>query len=154
MYYCASTVSLLSIITERLERLTAALLAASIVLGSLLLWIGIPVGGLWVAGELTTSTQAFLFAALGGVPLAMVAAGWLLYLLGARYEGLRDRGYGEPRARSSWLVAQSDESASSRRARGRSSLVDVCMAASATLALGLLLFWFFFAAEMKLAPMQ
>ena len=67
-----------------------AVLAVAIVLGSAALWIGIPLGGLWLAGELTTTAQGFLFATLGGIPLAMTAAAWLLYRVNDLYE--RSRG--------------------------------------------------------------
>jgi hypothetical protein len=61
---------------EMLERLAEAALALAIVVGSAFLWIGIPLGGFWLAGELTASAEGFLFAVLGGVPIAMVAFGW------------------------------------------------------------------------------
>ena len=43
-------------------RIAAAALAVAIVLGSLFLWIGVPVLGMWVAGQVTTSSVGFLFA--------------------------------------------------------------------------------------------
>jgi hypothetical protein len=132
----------------------AALLAVLIVLGSVVLWIGIPWGGFWLAGALTRSNEGFLFAALGGVPLAMVGFGWLLYRLNDIYEGLRG---GERRAamgRASWLVASSDERGKLRRARSPRRLIDVAMTASAVTALVLLLVWFFFFAHMFLVSWQ
>ena len=41
----------------------------TIVLGSLFLWIGVPVLGMWIAGQVTTSSVGFLFATLGGIPV-------------------------------------------------------------------------------------
>jgi hypothetical protein len=139
---------------ELVERALAALMAVGIVLGSLFLWIGVPVLGMWIAGELTTSAQGFLFAVLGGIPLAMIATGFALFRLGAAYERTRDRGEAGPSARSAWLVSHTDERGSSRRARGPRTLVDVSMAGSAVLALLVVVVWFFFIAEMDLAPMQ
>jgi hypothetical protein len=136
------------------ELLAEAALAACIVVGSGLLWIGIPWGGFWLAGELTTSPESFLFAALGGVPLAMVAFGWLLYRLNGLYEGLRG---GDRRAavgRAAWLVSSSDERGRLRRARAPRSLIDVAMTASAVSALVLLVVWFFFFAHMTLVTWQ
>ena len=105
------------------ELIARALLGALVVVGSFFLWIGVPVGGLWLAGELFTTAEAFLFAALGGIPLAMAAVGFLLYRVNALYES-----------------AGGDE----RR------LIDVAMTASAVAALVLLTVWFFFAAEYRL----
>ena len=138
-------------VLERTGRAAAvAALAVAIVAGSAFLWIGVPVLGLWLAGELTSSAQTFLFAALGGIPTAMVACGWLLYRLNAVYEGLR----GEERApgsqRSGWLVSLSDERAPHRRARAPRPLIDVAMTVSAVAALVLMVVWFFFIAEQRL----
>ena len=135
-------------------RIAAAALAAAIVFGSLFLWIGVPVLGMWIAGQLTTSNVGFLFATLGGIPVTMVATGFLIYRLNALYEDVRP---GEPRApsgRSAWNVSLSEERAGDRRARAPRPLVDVAMTASAVTALVLLLVWFFFIAEMQLAPMS
>ena len=134
--------------------LAGAVLALAIVVGSAVLWIGIPLGGFWLAGELTTSNEGFLLAALGGVPLTMVGFGWLLYRLNDLYEGLRG---GERRAavgRASWLISSTDERGKLRRARAPRSLIDVAMTTSAVVALTLLLVWFFFFAEMKLVTWQ
>jgi len=137
-----------------LERLAEAALAMSIVVGSGFLWIGIPWGGFWIAGTVTTNNEGFLFAALGGVPLAMVGFGWLLYRLNDLYEGMRG---GDRRAavgRASWLVASSDERSKLRRARAPRRLIDVAMTASAVTALVLLLVWFFFFAHMFLVSWE
>ena len=135
---------------DMLQRFAAAALGATIVLGSAFLWIGIPWGGFWLAGSLTSTNEGFLFAALGGVPLAMVGFGWLLYRLNDIYENLRG---GDRRAavgRASWLIASSDERSKLRRARVPRQLIDVAMTASAITALVLLLVWFFFFAHMFL----
>ena len=137
-----------------LERIAAALIGTLIVLGSLFLWIGCPLLGMWLAGQLTTTSQGFLFATLGGIPLAMVAIGFLLYRLNRVYEDVR---HSEPTGgatRSSWLTSQSDERSTMRRARASRSLIDVAMTASAVIALVVMVIWFFFLANMHLAPMQ
>ena len=135
-------------------RIAAAALAAAIVFGSLFLWIGVPVLGMWAAGQLTTSSVGFLFACLAGVPLTMVATGFVIYRLNAIYEGLRPGERHAPSGRSAWNVSLSEERAGDRRARAPRPLVDVAMTASAVTALVLLLVWFFFIAEMQLAPMS
>ena len=130
-----------------------SLLAVLLVLGSAFLWIGLPVLGCLLAGELTTTPVGFLFAVLGGVPLSMVVFGFLLHRVNVVYEGLRGRESGRP-PRSAWLGSVSGERASHRRAREPRPLLDVAMTASAILALVLLLVWFFFFAHQFLAPMQ
>src|SRR5215213_6457978 len=113
--------------SSRADAVTA-LLAVAVVLGSAALWIGIPFGGLWLAGELTTTAQSFLFATLGGIPLAMTAAAW----------------------RSAWLVSSTDERNRLRRARAPRALIDVAMTLSAATALVLMAIWFFFYSQMWL----
>jgi hypothetical protein len=127
-----------------------AVLAVAIVLGSAALWIGIPLGGLWLAGELTSTAQGFLFATLGGIPLAMTASAWLLYRVNALYERSRGAQDGSGRRRSAWLVSSSDERSRVRRARAPRALIDVAMTVSATTALILMAIWFFFYSQMWL----
>jgi hypothetical protein len=126
------------------------LLAVAIVLGSAALWIGIPLGGLWLAGELTTTAQGFLFATLGGIPLAMTASAWLLYRVNDLYERSRGAAGDAGRRRSAWLVSSSDERNRVRRARAPRPLIDVAMTVSATTALVLMAIWFFFYSQMWL----
>ena len=133
--------------------LAEAALAVVIVAGSAFLWIGIPVLGLWLAGELTTTTTGFLFATLGGIPPAMVGFGWLLYRINGVYEGTRGGEDDGSASRAAWLVSSTDERDRLRRARAPRSLIDVAMTASAVAALVLMAFWFFFLAEMRLAPL-
>jgi hypothetical protein len=139
--------------SDLLRAMAMAALAIAIVAGSAFVWIGLPVLGLWLAGELTTTTQGFLFATLGGIPPAMVGFGWLLYRLNAVYEGLRGGGRRAPAPRDAWLVSHSDEPRRVRRARAPRTLIDVAMTASAVAALVLMAIWFFFLAESPLAPL-
>ena len=127
-----------------------ALLGLAVVLGSAALWIGIPLGGLWLAGELTTTAQGFLFATLGGIPLAMTAFAWVLYRVNERYERSRGAEAAGGHRRSAWLVSSSDERSRVRRARAPRSLIDVAMTVSATTALILMAIWFFFYSQMWL----
>jgi hypothetical protein len=129
-----------------------AALAVAIVLGTAFLWIGLPVLLLWAGGRLTTTNTGFLFAALASIPIAMTGFGWLLYRLNGVYENLRG-GEGGGGGHSPWLRSLGDERAGVRRARAPRRLIDVAMTASAITAMVLLLVWFFFIAEMHLAPM-
>lgn len=127
-----------------------AILAVAIVVGSAVLWIGIPILGLWLGGRFTTTAEGFLFATLGGIPLAMVGFGWVLYRVNALY--LRSRGPDEaPEHRhSAWLVSYSDERGGSRRQRAPRRLIDVAMTVSLSIALVVMVIWFFFLSEMWL----
>ena len=129
-----------------------AALAAFIVLGSLFLWIGIPVGLLWAGGQLTSTNTGFLFAALAGIPLAMVGFGWLLYRVNGVYERLQGAEAGSAE-HSPWLQSLSAERGGLRRAKAPRRLIDIAMTGSAIVAIVLLLVWFFFLAEMHLAPL-
>jgi hypothetical protein len=127
----------------------SAVLAVVICLGSAFLWIGVPAGGLWLAGHVTETAEGFLFFVLGGIPLAMVVVGFLLFRINGVYERLRPRGPAAPR-RAAWLDAATEERPSLKRLRAGRSLLDVAMAVSVVTALVLLLVWFFFIAEMTL----
>jgi hypothetical protein len=130
--------------------LAAAVVAVALIAGSAFVWIGVPVLGLWTAGELTTSSEDFLLLVLGGVPLTMVAFGWLLYRLNGVYENLRRDATSTTHAQSSWLVSSSDERRRLRVKQARRPLIDVAMSASVVAALVLLAIWFFFIADMSL----
>ena len=135
------------------ERVAEALLALAIVVGSAFLWIGLPLGGFWLAGEFTTTAEGS-FAVLGGIPLAMVAFGWLLYRVNDLYVSVRDVDQPVASSRSAWLVASTEERNKLRRARAPRTLIDAAMTASATVALLLLAVWFFFLAGSPMAFMD
>jgi hypothetical protein len=121
------------------------------VLGSGLLWMGVPVAGFWLAARVAPDGVTAVLSALIAVPVAMATFGWLLYRAAARYEARRG---GEERRRGppAWRVSLSEERASDRRrARGR-PLIDVAMTVSATAAVLVLTIWFFFFAELRLSP--
>jgi hypothetical protein len=130
----------------------AAFLAVVIVLGSLVLWIGVPIGGFWVAGHLFTKSTTIVMFCLVAIPVTMIVTGFLLYRVNGLYEHLRGSEAG-PASRSGWLVSHSDERRSSRLKRGPRQLIDVAMTVSIVLALVLMVVWFFFSAEMRLAPL-
>jgi hypothetical protein len=134
------------------ERVTIAALAVVIVLGSALVWIGVPIAGLWLSGRVMGDPLRTVLFALVAIPVTMVALGWLLYRAGAHYERLR----GTERLRSSppsWRSSLSEERASDRRRKGGRPLIDISMTASAVAALIVLAIWFFFYAKSMLAPL-
>ena len=134
------------------QRVAVAALAVVIVLGSALVWIGVPVAGLWVAGRVTTDSLRFVMFSLLAIPSTMVALGWLLYRAGAHYERLRgtDRRASSP---PSWRSSLSEERGSDRRRKGGRPLIDISMTVSAITALVVMAIWFFFYATSTLAPL-
>ena len=134
---------------DLLEAVATAALAVTLVAGSAFVWIGVPIGGLRLAAELTSDATRFLLIALCGIPTAMVGFGWLLYRLNRVYEALRAGGRPAPPRRSAWLRSSSD-ARRGRRDRPR-ALIDVAMTASAWAAIVLMAIWFFFFAELRLA---
>jgi hypothetical protein len=134
------------------ERVAAASLAVVIVLGSALLWIGVPVAGFWVAGRITSDALTALMFALLAIPTTMAALSWLLYRASARYETLRgaeSRGASPP----AWRSSLGEERPSERLRKGGRPLIDVAMTVSAITAIVVLFVWFFFFAEMRLSPL-
>jgi hypothetical protein len=134
-----------------LDRAAAACLAVAIVLGSALMWIGVPVAGFWVAAKITGEGVSAVLFALLSIPLTMAAFGWLIYRASARYEALRG-GAARRRGPPAWRVSLGEERASERRRAGGSQLTDVAMTLSAATALVVLTIWFFFFAELRLSP--
>ena len=134
------------------DRLIAGCLAVAIVLGSALLWIGVPVAGFWVAVQVMgDGVRAVLFGLLA-IPATMAGFGWMLYRASARYETLRGGGAQRRRSPPAWRESLSEERASERRRAGGRPLIDVAMTISATVAVVVLTIWFFFFAEMRLSP--
>jgi hypothetical protein len=131
------------------DRLAAAALAAVIVVGSAVLWIGVPFGSFWVAARLTSDSVRGVLFALLAIPAAMALGAWALYRVNSVYEELRE---GPPRRTSPPAWRQSLGERRDVR-RGPPRLIDVTMTGSAIAALVLLVIWFFFFADMQLAPM-
>jgi hypothetical protein len=127
-------------------------LAALIVIGSVVLWIGVPVGGFWLAGHVTSDAVGAVLIALLAVPATMVAFGWVLYRIGALYEAMRGA-EAAPRGPPAWRMSLGEERAVMRRTRGGRPLIDVAMTCSAVAALVVMAVWFFFFSELVLAPM-
>ena len=130
--------------------MVTAVLAGAIVLGSAVVWIGIPFGGLWLAGRFTTRAEDFLLVVLLGIPTAMVAFGWVLYRVNSLYMRWRGPHGDDGRNHSPWLVSLSDERARARRERAPRPLIDVAMTTSLVVALVLMAIWFFFLSKMWL----
>ena len=98
-----------------------------------------------------TSAEGFLFATLGGIPLAMVGFGWVLYRVNALYMRSRGASQAPERRHSAWNVSLSDERSRARREKAPRPLIDIAMTVSLTIALVLMAVWFFFFSKMWLA---
>jgi hypothetical protein len=131
----------------------AMVLGTGVVAGSLLLWVGLPVLGLWAVGELTSTVSGFLSVALIAIPAAMALFGALLHRLGDLYERMSGDGRPLGGGRPAWLESATGERGSSRRARAGRSLLEAAMTFSAAVALVLMAVWFFLVAHSPLAPL-
>ena len=118
-----------------------AVLAIAIVVGSLAMWIGIPLFWIWVAGRLIDEYPSIYLLALAACPLTMIAWGWMLYRLHVVYSELIPPHRDAPGTqRSAWLGSLSD----ARRPRRReATLLDVSMIVSVIIALTAMAVWFF-----------
>jgi hypothetical protein len=123
------------------RRLLGALLIALMAIGSVLLWLGIPVGWLYIVSRLVKSSQPSMgpYALLiVGIPASMIVVGKALSKL--------DRVYGDVmgttssvRVRSPWMKSMRGERDSGRQR----TVLDVVMVWSVGLALLCFGVWFF-----------
>jgi hypothetical protein len=113
-----------------------------IFLGSLALWIAVPVGSLWIASLIGNDAQTVVLSALIICPIAMLICGLGLSALYGAYLRVSDA---QPtRDRTAWLGSLSGDR---RPKRGRRPVLDFSLTFSAGTALVLLLVWFLFLAE-------
>jgi hypothetical protein len=123
------------------RRLLAALLIALMAIGSILLWLGIPVGWLYLVSRLVKSSQPSMgpyVLLIVGIPASMIVVGKALSKL--------NRVYGEVtgttptmRVRSPWMKSMRGERDSGRQR----TVLDVVMVWSVALALLCFGVWFF-----------
>jgi hypothetical protein len=117
-------------------------LAVGIFLGSLALWIAVPIGSLWLASLIGDDAQTVVLSALIICPIAMLVCGLGLSAMYRAYLHVSDAQV--TRDRTAWLGSLSGD----RRAkRGRRPVLDFSLTFSAGTALVLLLVWFLFLAE-------
>ena len=129
------------------SRAAAAALVVAMGVGSLVLWIGLPLGWLWLAGRLSEDYPTIYLIALAAAPLSMVLFGWGLYRLNRVY--MRVSGAPVPsagRQRSAWMRSMRDD----RNLRAPKNVLDTFMAISVAIAFVLFLIWFFFFAGSSL----
>jgi hypothetical protein len=116
------------------DRVAGAFLLALLAVGCVVLWIGIPWGGMWLTGEIADSSASQFLYALALIPATMFV--WALGL--AWINNLYMRITGIHRG------DEEDEPGSWRRMRGP---LEALLIASLALAIGALFVWFFLIAE-------
>src|SRR3954453_22735812 len=123
------------------RRIAGAFLILLMAVGSILLWIGIPVGWLYLVSQLVDSSQPSMgpyVLVLVGIPATMVAMGKVLALLDRAY-GRVTRAAPQGRAQMPWHRSLRGDRAPARA----HSVLDVVMVASVTLAVLCFAVWFF-----------
>src|SRR3954466_5378816 len=116
------------------RRLLAALLIALMAIGSILLWLGIPVGWLYLVSRLVSSSQPSMgpyVLLLVGIPASMIVVGKGLSRLNRTYGSLMGTAP-TTRMRSSWMKSMRGER-ESERPRSALDVVMVCIVALALL---------------------
>jgi hypothetical protein len=71
-------------------RLAEGILVAALALGSLAMWLGIPVGWLWLLSRTSTRYLTIYGVALVACPPTMAAWGWCLHRINRLYLKLRE----------------------------------------------------------------
>ena len=109
--------------------------------GSVVMWIGVPLGLIWLASALTDSTQPSMrpyLLILIGLPVGMFAIGKALGRSTAR-TGASPAGSTTGRERAAWLQSMRDERGPQRKRR---SVLDTVMIVSVLLAIVVGGIWF------------
>lgn len=123
------------------RRLAAAGLVAVMAVGSILMWLAVPVGWLWVGSRMTSSTQAELgpyVLVLAGTVISMVVFGKALGTvnrLHLRVSGRLD----DRRRQATWMRSMRGE----RKVADDRGVLDRVMFISVGLALFVFAIWFF-----------
>jgi hypothetical protein len=123
------------------RRMLAALLIVLMAIGSIVLWLGIPVGWLYLGSRIAKSSQPSMgpyVLILLGIPASMVVVGKLLSRLNRTY-GAVTGAAPAARSRSAWMRSLRGERDSARPR----TMLDVVMVWSVALALVCFAIWFF-----------
>jgi hypothetical protein len=130
------------------NKLAAAGLILLMALGSVFLWVAIPVGWLVIASRLTDSSQPSLgpyLVVIIGIPVSMFAVGRLLGRLNGAYESVTGK-QATVRVQMPWHRSMRGEREDPRPR----TVLDVVMVCSVGLALFVFGIWFFFFAGSSL----
>jgi hypothetical protein len=124
-----------------LTKPAAVLLIALMAVGSVILWIVVPIGWLWIASHITKTSAPTLgpyVLVLVAVPATMWIVGKLLFRTNNLYERVTGQA-AEVRVQLPWHKSLRDSSNTGRR----TTVLDVVMIASVSIALTAFAIWFF-----------
>ena len=116
-------------------------LIAAMAIGSVLMWLGLPLGLVYLASRLSDSSQPSMgpyLLIIFGLPIGMVAIGKALASLDRRYARITHTEHEGP-VRRPWLKSMRGERGSDHQR----TVLDVVMIVSVGVALLLLALWFF-----------
>jgi hypothetical protein len=133
---------------ERVNGLAAAGLIVLMVLGSLMLWLAVPVAWLWVASHIDDSLQAS-FRAYAAVAIGVPATMLIMFALLRRLDDAHQRLTGAVETKKlapAWRRSLSEE----RDLHAPTSALDIILAGTAIAAAIALAIWFFFFAGSSL----
>jgi hypothetical protein len=119
----------------------AIFLVLLMAVGSVVMWIGVPLGLIWLASSLTDSSQPSLgpyLLILVGLPIGMFAVGKVLGTLDRMHGRITGRSDEGPQ-RAAWMQSMRDERGAQRRQR---SVLDTVMIVSVLLAIVVGGIWF------------
>jgi hypothetical protein len=119
----------------------ALLLIVLMAVGSVFLWIGIPVGWLYIASRMVKTSQPTLgpyVLVILGIPITMVIVGKLLFKLDSVYSNLTGQA-SEVQVRAAWLKSMRGERTTARRM----TVLEMTMIISVSLAVLAFGAWFF-----------
>jgi hypothetical protein len=137
-----------SVLRTVLTKPVALLLILLMAVGSVFLWLVVPVGWLWIASHATKTSAPTLgpyLLVIFAIPLTMWIVGRFLFRTNSLYERVTGQD-AEVRVQLPWHKSLRDSASSGRR----TTVLDVVMIGSVTIALTAFGIWFFFFAGSSL----
>ena len=126
------------------KKAAAAVLILAMSVAALFLWVGIPIGWLWIGSQLVSSSQPSMgpYAVVAiGIIASVVIDAMILSRLNRTYQRVTQTD-GQVRIQLPWLKSMRGE----REAPRQTSVLDIILVGSVTLAgLTMLLWWVFLA---------
>ncbi len=119
------------------DRLVASFLWILMALGSVAMWVGVPAGWLWVAGQITSDQAQHIVLSVIGVPLAIILWARGLFWLNRLHMRVT-----MPR-----LMRELEEAPEDEEPRTIRGPLEPLMVASLAVAIVAMAIWFFFFAE-------
>jgi hypothetical protein len=126
------------------KKAAAAVLILAMSVAALFLWVGIPIGWLWIGSQLVSSSQPSMgpYAVVAiGIVASVVIDAMILSRLNRTYQRVTDSD-GQVRIQLPWMRSMRGE----REPARQTSVLDIILVGSVTLAgLSMLLWWVFLA---------